>query len=350
MKFDIFCKVIDNYGDAGVCLRLSRCLVQKGHTVKLICYNTQTLDKITNDSDKNLIDIQKWSDNLTFNDTDVVVLAFSCRPSDEVINNIAKSNVLTVNLEYLSAESWVEDCHGLRSFADNLNCYYFFPGFTRKTGGLIIEDEFIAKIGNKKLTDTDNTRYISLFSYKNDNLKTVLKILSKSKKHNIVTVFEGLALDNLNALLNINLKAGQSYSFENFTFNAHSMVPQPQYDDILINSDLNLVRGEDSIVRAMLTGNIFLWQIYYQEENAHIIKLNEFIDRMGEATDADPKLFDMFRKLNNMYNSNGTIDPESFNYDIFENNFKIQTQKWSEYLLNQPSLTDSLIEFCAKKI
>ena len=50
-----------------------------------------------------------------------------------------------------------------------------------------------------------------------------------------------------------------------------------------------------------------------------------------------------------MYNSNGTIISENFNYDIFENNFKIQTQKWSEYLLNQPSLTDSLIEFCAKR-
>ena len=35
LRWDIFCRVIDNHGDLGVCWRLCADLAQRGHTVRL---------------------------------------------------------------------------------------------------------------------------------------------------------------------------------------------------------------------------------------------------------------------------------------------------------------------------
>ena len=42
--------------------------------------------------------------------------------------------------------------------------------------------------------------------------------------------------------------------------------------------DLNLVRGEDSLVRALWAGLPFVWHIYPQDDNAHHDKLEAFLD------------------------------------------------------------------------
>ena len=42
-SFDIFCTVLDNYGDAGVCLRLARDLSLKNFNVFLYCDDLKTL-------------------------------------------------------------------------------------------------------------------------------------------------------------------------------------------------------------------------------------------------------------------------------------------------------------------
>ena len=42
--------------------------------------------------------------------------------------------------------------------------------------------------------------------------------------------------------------------------------------------DLNLVRGEDSLVRALWAGRPLLWQLYPQHDQAHHAKLEAFLD------------------------------------------------------------------------
>jgi uncharacterized repeat protein (TIGR03837 family) len=44
--------------------------------------------------------------------------------------------------------------------------------------------------------------------------------------------------------------------------------------------DLNFVRGEDSLVRALWAGQPFVWHIYPQDDNAHHAKLQAFLDWM----------------------------------------------------------------------
>jgi uncharacterized repeat protein (TIGR03837 family) len=53
---------------------------------------------------------------------------------------------------------------------------------------------------------------------------------------------------------------------------------QLEYDQLLQKCDLNFVRGEGSLIRAIWAGKPFVWHIYQQEEDAHMIKLQAFLD------------------------------------------------------------------------
>ena len=48
--------------------------------------------------------------------------------------------------------------------------------------------------------------------------------------------------------------------------------------------DLNLVRGEDSLVRALWAGQALVWHIYPQHDNAHHAKLQAFLDWLQAPT------------------------------------------------------------------
>ena len=43
MRWSLFCRVVDNHGDAGFCLRLARELVARGETVQLFIDDASAL-------------------------------------------------------------------------------------------------------------------------------------------------------------------------------------------------------------------------------------------------------------------------------------------------------------------
>ena len=101
------------------------------------------------------------------------------------------------------------------------------------------------------LNENNEIRKVTLFSYENSHIKDILSLLAKSAKKSEITVFEGKALNNLNQQLKINILPGQHFDLnEKISIKAVKMVSQDEYDDYLLSADLNLVRGEDSIVRA----------------------------------------------------------------------------------------------------
>lgn len=73
-------------------------------------------------------------------------------------------------------------------------------------------------------------------------------------------------------------KAGDLLHSGNLTIKLLPMTDQAGYDRLLWSCDLNLVRGEDSFVRAQWAARPFLWHIYPQEEQAHMVKLDGFLD------------------------------------------------------------------------
>lgn len=349
---NIFCDVIDNYGDAGVCLRLGRDICKKNIKVNLYCNDLKTIKKIIQkeDLENDYLKISEWptSDyNLEFKDT--VIQAFSVRLPEFIYSYIRKNKILVINLEYLTAESFADDCHKLPSYSDGIESFFFFPGFTEKTGGLVIEDNLLNKIKNQN--NMDHNCYVTLFSYENTKIAyflNQLSDLSNIKKMRItVFLFEGKPLDNINKLLKLNLKVGNTYIKNNLIFKVSLMVDQDQYDSLLVGSYINLVRGEDSIVRAMLTGRPFLWNIYPQDENAHLDKINALFDRMDEVC-TDKNSVEILRQLTLSYNGSSDFI-NNFDINSFIDKWKLITKEWQNHLLSLGSLTDNLLDFIREK-
>ena len=299
-SLDIFCDVIDNYGDAGVCLHLARTL-SSSCKVRLFCNNMQVLGTLVtySDRDSSTLSLVSWENPpQSYDPADAVISAFNCRFDSTVLSALQQHrSSLIINLDYLSAESWVEDCHKIPSFVDGLEVYYYFPGFTARTGGLNIDSTFRAqclqRLQNAPLQQShaalspsdakENARTITLFGYENDAVGAFIDACSRSRRRTEITVFAGLAQDNLRRLYGQNFAPGTITAVnDRVSITCSPMVTHEHYDQILLNHDFNLVRGEDSIVRAMHTGIPFLWHIYPQDEQAHITKLKSFLERMEQ--------------------------------------------------------------------
>lgn len=298
---DLFCRVIDNFGDIGVCWRLARQLQhQQGYRVRLwvddlvsfaaICPQLQPhLPQQQLDS----IAIGQWLEPWPeVEPADLVIEAFACELPEAFIQRMRArpQPPCWLNLEYLSAESWVEGCHGLNSPQQGLNKQFFFPGFSAKTGGLLCEAGLVAKRQCFQADAVAQAEFwaslqlappqadelcISLFSYEQAGLAPWLELLASSNTPIRLLIPSGRVLtsvaDWLNAPLETSLQRG------NLSLHRLPMTNQQQFDWLLWACDFNLVRGEDSLVRAVWAGRALTWHIYPQSEGAHWPKLEAFL-------------------------------------------------------------------------
>lgn len=345
---DIFCNVIDNFGDIGFSLRLARDLTIYNLSVCLYCNNIQAVKKIASNSDllNPRLAINPWPESASsYTPSDTVIEAFSCRLPNEISKKIKSNKSLVIQLDYLTAEKFAEDCHGLSSSSDGTKSFFFFPGFTKKTGGIICEDAYKKKIQTIKQTSIEDPCNISIFCYKTANLEAILNWLSDSKKSFSFSVFEGQPWQLVSSIFGRNHQSKDTIQSGNFSFKYTTMSDQIAYDSTLLSHNLNFVRGEDSIVRAMLSGRPFLWNIYPQEADTHIKKLNSFFE--FAKTICGSELAEPVRELNLIYNGHG----KSFSLDVPDKFFEIWSSmslSLSKYMLSQTSLTDRLISFISE--
>src|SRR5215216_4934967 len=123
-RWDIFCRVVDNYGDVGFSWRLARQVAREHKKrVRLWLDDLTVLAKLRPEIDA-AHDIQRLEqvevarirkpfdmDGVA----DVVVETFGCDPPDDYVAAMARRvpKPRWINLEYLSAEEWVEGSHAL---------------------------------------------------------------------------------------------------------------------------------------------------------------------------------------------------------------------------------------------
>ncbi|MBS7661106.1 elongation factor P maturation arginine rhamnosyltransferase EarP [Pseudomonas lalucatii] len=304
MTWDIFCKVVDNYGDIGVTWRLARQLAaEHGQSVRLWVDEVAAFARICPGADARAerqvrqgVELCRWGAQWQpVEPADVVIEAFACElPAAYVAAMAARpGKVLWLNLEYLSAEDWVEGCHGLPSLQPKgLQKFFFFPGFTAGSGGLLREREllkqcrafqadaqaqtgFLAALGVHR---QPGARLISLFAYENPGLAGWLDALAADAVPSQLLVPEGRILDDLQAWLGgARLAAGAERRRGQLQIRVLPFVEQDQYDRLLWCCDFNAVRGEDSFLRAQWAGRPLLWHIYQQAEGAHWDKLEAFL-------------------------------------------------------------------------
>lgn len=304
----LFCKVVDNYGDIGICWRLARQL-QHEHgiavtlwvddlaTFKRIC---PTLDLALALQDIEGVQIRHWhgqEGSFTPGEVaDIVIEFFACNIPEGYIAAMAQREPRPVwlNLEGLTAEEWVEGCHRMPSRHPQLPLikYFFFPGFTGKTGGLLCEAgleeqrrRFLADDGGAFLASLGVTPAeaqackVSLFCYPHAPVAALFNAWAQGGQAVTCLVPEGVAREAVEHFLGQPALPGTVHTQGSLTLRVLPFVPQPDYDKLLWACDFNFVRGEDSFVRAQWAGKPFIWHIYPQDENLHHVKLRAFLGR-----------------------------------------------------------------------
>ena len=314
ISWDIFCRVVDNFGDIGVCWRLARQLHDEYEIdIRLWVDDLGVAAKLMNGLDTHLdsqifngIEVCLWGNDDSFADTapaDVVIEAFACELPQPYIQNMVLKKPVWLNLEYLSAEKWVDNFHAQSSLhpATGLKKTFFFPGFTEKTGGLIREQHLSAK-REAFLNDTKaqeifwqqldiipkaDALKISLFCYPHAPIDNLLTSMAEGSRaiHCFVpntTILPVVA----NHFGKDGLKVGETVSNKQLSVTVLPFLSQADYDKLLWTCDLNFVRGEDSWIRALWSAQPFIWQTYQQDEKLHLKKMNAFLDSY-QATKTD---------------------------------------------------------------
>lgn len=326
-SWDIFCSVVDNYGDIGVTWRLARQLVaEHGLKVRLWVDDLTAFVRLSPGADASAaqqwregVSVHQWPKQWEATDIpDVIVEAFACRLPPDYVDAIAQCSPrpVWINLEYLSAEDWVSGCHGLPSVQSNgLRKFFFFPGFVPTTGGLLREHDLLATrqafqqnqaershfLQGLGVTPDDGARLISVFAYENPCIGAWLDALATDSEANHLLVPEGRILGDLQRWLGVDsLRTGARETRGALTVQVLPFVRQEDYDRLLWSCDFNVVRGEDSFVRAQWAGRPLLWHIYEQDDDAHWVKLDAFLEHYlaGLSPEAAKALSDFWRTWN----------------------------------------------------
>ena len=291
MLWDIFCKVIDNHGDLGVCWRLACNLALRGEAARLWIDDASALGWMAPQGQAG-VQVGGWAPDDVFPAPgDVVVEAFGCDLPESVAVAMAArpKPPRWINLEYLTAEGYAARAHRLPSPvlsgpATGLVKHFFYPGFTEGTGGLLREPDLLERQARFDRAawlrsvgiEPGPGRTVSLFCYEPAALPALLRQLEAAAEPTRLLVTAGRAAAGVREQLQQQGPPNGTRSLLSISY--LPLLAQRDYDHLLWACDFNFVRGEDSLVRALWAGRPFAWQIYPQHDNAHQTKLLAFLD------------------------------------------------------------------------
>ena len=387
-RWDIFCTAVDNYGDVGVAWRLARQLAgEHGMAVRLFVDAPAVLARIAPEIDARQdrssahgVDVHHWSGPqhqapaaAIESVADVVVEAFGCGLPATYLEAMCAQRVqpLWVNLEYLSAETWIETCHGLASRQPRLPLvrHFYFPGFTERTGGLSRERGLFARrdafradpVARAALWRTLSVEApapgaltVSLFCYPNPGLPALFDAWADGDDAIACIVPDGVASAALDVWTGGAVPhAGQTLHRGRLTLARVAFVAQDDYDRLLWTCDLNFVRGEDSFVRAQWAARPFAWHIYPQDEGAHYVKLAAFLARYTEDLDraqasAVTALWEAWNRRDEEPAEASAPQPLAEAWAAFaarREALQRHARRWADRLARQRNLAETLVDF-----
>jgi uncharacterized repeat protein (TIGR03837 family) len=375
-RWDIFCTVIDNFGDIGVCWRLARQLTHDHHqVVRLWVDDLTSFSCIAPDVNPEIqlqivqgVEIFHWQCmSVEVEPAEVVIEAFACELPYVYVAALLqrKKQPVWINLEYLSAESWVTQCHGLPSPHPRLPLIktFFFPGFVQGTGGLLREKDLMAQKEafnttaeysflqrNHLLERKSGEIRISLFCYETAPVTKLIRILSESSKPVLLIVPEGSVAGSIASLLNNpSSQTAKLIQHGQLTVQIIPFMEQTDYDRLLWSCDFNFVRGEDSFVRAQWAGSPFIWNIYPQTEGVHWKKSDAFLDlyTAGMSREMADAVREIWACWNGRHEINSTV---WLNFFSFRESLMQHNKNWIRKLLKQDDLASSLVQFAENKL
>jgi len=376
---DIFCAVIDNFGDIGVCWRLARQLASEhGWQVRLLVDDLHAFHKLNASIDVKSarqtvggIDIEHWHEPAHAGDTlqvaDVVIEAFACELPHAYIGAMARRERAPVwfNLEYLSGEDWVADFH-LRPSPHPRHALmktFFFPGLGKGTGGVLKEGDLDARRAAFEAsadaraawwqTKTGSTppakeaTVISLFAYENPAVDSLLEQWRDAESEIVLLVPEGRISGAIARFFGLQSFAAAAHATRgNLRAHALAFTDQPGYDELLWASDINFVRGEDSFVRAQWAARPFVWHIYPQADDAHLPKLDAALSHYAHSLPADARA--ALGRFWHAWNGNGT--PDWADFQRHRARLDARAAAWARELASIGDLAGNLAEFAKSQL
>jgi len=386
-QWDIFCQVVDNHGDLGVCWRLSQHLIKRGQRVRLFVDQPEALTWMApQHQDLKALSLLPWPSpnnthlwrvekNHPWSTPQCVIEAFACEIPPIYLAHLCSNQGVKrhtedtsdeaewvwINLEYLSAEDYPQQQHLMPSpvmhgAAKGKTKWFFYPGFTPQTGGLLKHlDNAEPKEIHPDHQDLAALRWdpeaelkIFLFSYEPQALAQLLLDLSHHQGRVHLKVSPGRSALHVQKTLEtrefkdswVPMPHGRQ-NIRQLNLEFIDPVDQVSFDSLLASSDLNFVRGEDSWVRAIWAKKPFIWQIYPQDDGVHLQKMNAFLERFHAP--------ESLAKANRIWNGFEAsplplLDPLLLN----------EWGQWSQALANQlmamPDLADQLCDFLVLKL
>ena len=294
LQWDVFCQVIDNYGDIGVCWRLASQLAARGQRVRLWVDDASALAWMAPAGCPG-VELRPWGGEVPAAHEaapGALVEAFGCEIPEPflawAVERAQDRQPVWINLEYLSAEGYVERNHRLPSLimsgpARGWTRWFFYPGFTPATGGLLREPGLLdqrppgfaaAWRSGQPAATQQPQRWMSLFCYEPAALPALLaQAMQPGAIPTRLLVTPGRATQAVRSAL-------ATLPADHGALQLQFLAPTDQqgFDDLLWASDFNAVRGEDSLVRALWAGRAMVWHIYPQDDGAHHAKLAAFLD------------------------------------------------------------------------
>ncbi|MDP2431890.1 MAG: elongation factor P maturation arginine rhamnosyltransferase EarP [Pseudomonadota bacterium] len=375
VHWDIFCRIVDNYGDIGVTWRLARQLAAEyAIPVRLWVDDLHAFRQIRPELDCNAttqflqgVEIRHWATPLPPTEPgSVVIEALACDLPDSFILAMADESPppIWINLEYLSAEKWVQGVHGLPSPHPRLPLmkHFFMPGYTPGTGGLTREtwlydarDEFQRDLTAQSrfwaglgLTNKEERHFrISLFSYESASLAGLLTACGEGNQVIDLLVPMGKAVPQIAAWFGaVDARAGTTWQRGKLTAHVLPMLSQDDYDRLLWACDFNFVRGEDSFVRAQFAGRPLIWQAYRQEENAHLDKLTAFLGLY--LADLPPDTAALVRAVWQSWNREEDIHALWPDWIDALPTLSAHARAWATQLAEKNDLASNLVKFINK--
>ena len=381
--WDGFCHVIDNHGDLGVCWRLSQDLARLGHTVRLYIDHPEDLNWMAPQwaqpngqaPTHRGVSVHAWPhETQSATLAHVVIEAFGCELPPRYLANLAKqasstpsTPVAWINLDYMSAEAFYQNIHRMPSPqlwgpAQGLTKWFYQPGFTPDSGGLLRphpapspELNAVTQVAHVAASspsaDSSAPLKCVLFCYEPPALKDLLLQLSQSSTPVLLQVAPGRAtrhtLQCIQTLWRTRLQAqdkspsevqtpGQRAQFGNLSLEFLPYMDQFEFDQLLAQSSLNFVRGEDSLVQAIWAQRPFVWQIYPQDDGAHGPKLEAFLGTLQA-----PLSLQRFMRV---WNGLSTQELPAMDPDMMKE-WQLWSQEYAKRMQKVPHLTQELVLF-----
>ncbi len=377
-NWDIFCRVVDNFGDIGVGWRLARQLARERHAVVRLWVDDlgrlhalcPQVDAIGARQEAEGVEVYPWDENFpAVTPGQVVIEAFGCGLPEPYIAAMVERvpRPLWITLEYLSAEPWVPEHHGLPSPHPRwpLSRYFYFPGFAPGTGGVLREADLLAR--RDAYGDSERHRFwtsagfdappagadvVSLFAYRDAPIARLLAGWERGDHLTVVAIPEGEVIEPVSAYLGVASAAtGRAYRRGGVEVRIVPCTAQPRYDELLWTCDCNFVRGEDSFVRAQWAARPLVWQIYPQQERAHVRKLEAFLDLYcdGLAAAAAVAQRGIWRAWNQV------DDPAQLSaawptFRAQRSVLEAHARAWGVRLAGTGDLVEKLVQFCEDKV